>query len=135
MKKLVMNFITIILLIFTSTNFIFAEKFLCKVEKGYYGIYVHLILYNDVNEELSEELIILNPNKLNDNQKYVLDLMEGIEINDQERWYEQIMNLKDQLENVKQGPLQPYYAQQVRSLHSEIFKILGCKLYELGYGL
>ena len=33
MKKLVMNFITIILLIFTSSNFMFAEKIVCKLEK------------------------------------------------------------------------------------------------------
>ena len=62
--------------------------------------------------------------------------MEGIEINDKEIWYEQIMNLKDQLKNVTQSQLQTDYVQQaVFYLRSEIFKILGCKLYELRHDI
>ena len=126
MKKLVVNFITMVLLILTSTKFVFAEKIVCKVEEGYYGIYVSLILCNDDNEELSDvEVINLNPDKLNDNQRRVLTLINGIEINDREEWYEQIMSLNDQLDNVKRDPLQPSYTQQIIFLHSEIFRILG----------
>lgn len=138
MKKLVMNFITIILLIFTSSNFMFAEKIVCKLEKIFENIcIIDLALCNNDGRTLNGiDTIVLNLDELNDNQKHVLDLMEGIEINDKEIWYEQIMNLKDQLKNVKQSQLQTDYVQQaVFYLRSEIFKILGCKLYELRHDI
>lgn len=138
MKKYATNLITIILLIFTSSNFMFAEKIVCKLEKNFTNVcIVDLVLCNNDGIILNGiDTIVLKLDELNDNQKYVLDLMDGIEINDQERWYKQIMNLKDQLENVKQNQLQPDYVQQaVLYLRSEIFKILGCKLYELGHDI
>ncbi len=138
MKKYAISFITMILIIFTSSNFMFAEKIVCKLEKNFENIcIIDLVLCNNDGRTLNGiDTIVLNLDKLDNKQKYVLDLMDGIEINDQERWYEQIMNLKDQLKNIKQSHLQPDYVQQaVLYLRSEIFKILGCKLYELGYDI
>ncbi len=135
MKKHVINFITIILLILISSNLVFAEKIVCKLEEYYDEIIVFLVLYNNDGLKLDDIVVIkLISDKLNDNQLRVLNLMNGIEIYDQEQWYESLIELTSQLKNLLNRPLLSSDAQQIKFLYSDIFKILGWKTCELGYG-
>ncbi len=132
MKKHVINFITIILLILISSNLVFAEKIVCKLEEYCDKIIVFLVLYNNGGLKLDDIVVIeLISDKLNDNQLRVLNLMNGIEICDREHWYELLIELTSQLKNLLNRPLLSSDAQQIKDLYSDIFKILGWKTCEL----
>lgn len=140
MKKHVINFITIILLILISSNLVFAEKIVCKLEEDCDEIIVFLVLYNNDGLKLDDIVVIkLISDELNDNQLRVLNLMNGIEICDQDKWYEPLIELTSQLKNLLNQlnrlnrPLLSSDAQQIKSLYSDIFKILGWKTCELRY--
>lgn len=137
MKKLIINFITIILLIFTSINFTFAEKIVCTVVKNHEIIRVFLYLCNDSNTKLRHIWFKdLDPDLVNDNQFEILDLINGIEISDQDKWYNPLMEYINQFNNLVHSQLQPTdLEQQKTQLNVEIFTILGWKLHEAGYDL
>lgn len=139
MKKLVINFATIFLflLIFLSNNFIFAEKIICEVEEDHYGIYVALALYDNNDKMLCDIwLKKLDPDNINDNQKKALNLINGIEFDEDDARYDQLLDLTTRSNNLDYDRLHPneFYEQRIQ-FNKKIFRILGQKVYEKGYRL
>lgn len=137
MKKFAIYFITIALFFFTSINFTCAEKIVCKVFKGIENIRVILFSYDDSNTKLGHIWFKdLDPDLVNDNQFKILDLINGIEISDQDKWYNPLMEYINQFNNLVHSKLQlTELEQQKTKLNFEIFTILGWKLHEAGYAL
>ena len=78
----------------------------------------------------------LDPDLVNDNQFKILDLINGIEISDQDKWYNPLMEYINQFNNLVHSKLQlTELEQQKTKLNFEIFTILGWKLHEAGYAL
>ena len=156
MKKYIINFITIILLIFTSSNFVFAEKIVCEVvENTFISVYdkdgnflrpawvemgVCLNLCdNDGNflRTIWVKTFVTERIRANDNLQKYLNLLSAnrIEIDEQDKWYNPLIEYIAQFNNLIFSRLHPdELEQQKTQLNVEIFKILGWKLHELGYG-
>ncbi len=137
MKKYVINFIAIISIIFTSNNFASAQKIVCEVVENSWIIRVFLNLYNDDNMKIECIWVKeLDPDKINDNQFEALNLINGIEVSDQDKWYNQLIEYINQLNNLDHSSLSHAERdQQIIRLNTEIFTVLGRKFCENRYGL
>lgn len=126
------------MIIFVSSNFTFAEKIVCKVIKNREIIRVFLYSYDDSNTNLGHVWFKdLDPDLVNDNQVEILDLINGIKISDQDKWYNPLMEHINQFNNlVRSSQLQMIdLEQQKTQLNVDIFTILGRKLHEAGHYL
>lgn len=155
MKKLIINFITIILLIFISNNFVFAEKIVCEVvENALISVYdkdgnflrpswvemgVCLNLcddYGDFSRTIWVKTFVAERIRANDNLQKYLNLLTAnrIEIDEQDKWYNPLIEYIGQANNlISSQSHTSELEQQKTQLNMEIFKILGWKLHELGY--
>ena len=107
-------------------------KIQCEFEERCARIFFKLSLCDGNNREL--ECIwseTINPNLLDDEEKDLLTLANGTEFDEQEEWFDQLKELSRRLHNHVYNPSQPFDAEEVTRLHSDMFRILGEKLFEL----
>ena len=75
--------------------------------KGIENIRVILFSYDDSNTKLGHIWFMdLDPDLVNDNQFKILDLINGIEISDQDKWYNPLMEYINQFNNLVHSKLQ-----------------------------
>ena len=125
MKKFIIKFVTIILLISVSNNYTFSEKIVCKVREGYYGIVeVYLNLYDDKDLGYIWQNEFA-PRDLTKVQLDFLNQINGLQIDEKDPRFKKIKKLTDKLEKWGYCP-QPYLVinPRVSDVNIQIFKIL-----------